>query len=291
MANHNEVAHHWANRTGRKCRGFNMFYEGRTIYSYGPHFPIARIVEEIEAERETILLTTKGYSISTSKHISYTRRAIDTHRYAVFHVYDVQARTPQSHLANWERMIADARESLDKASRARTRASLYLDSALNSVGNANAYNEAFRLGLNPVTVESLNDAAADIARRAEEMRAQAELERAKASRARALRERETLRAWLNGADVYPPHTRVPYVRVKGDEVETTWGARVPLVDALRAWGAMKYARAHHSAVPRESVGSLGGFSVTEVSPIGMRVGCHFIPFKFAQLAACAAGLA
>jgi hypothetical protein len=43
MATHNEVAHAWAHQTGRCHRGHHMFYEGDTIYSYGHHFPIARL--------------------------------------------------------------------------------------------------------------------------------------------------------------------------------------------------------------------------------------------------------
>lgn len=73
MANHNQVAHAWAHQTGKHRRGFNMFYEGEVIYSYGHHFPIARLVE-VEGRR-TVLITTRSYSVSTAKHKTYTWRA------------------------------------------------------------------------------------------------------------------------------------------------------------------------------------------------------------------------
>ena len=41
---HDEVAHAWANQTHEAMRGCNVFFEGDTIFSYGHHFPIARIV-------------------------------------------------------------------------------------------------------------------------------------------------------------------------------------------------------------------------------------------------------
>lgn len=71
---HDVVAHNWAHQTGRKRRGFNVFYEGATIYSYGHHFPIAKHVVTPSGER-VVVMTRDSYSISTSKHISIVWRA------------------------------------------------------------------------------------------------------------------------------------------------------------------------------------------------------------------------
>lgn len=293
MSDHNSVAHAWANQTGRARKGFNMFYDGRTLYSYGSHFPIARITDvQLSDGRGVILFTSKGYSVSTAKHKSITRRAIDYSRFAVFEVELVNASTPEAHLANYEALIGRARESLQKAKRARVYASMHTDDALNAIGDANAYSAVFGLDMPHLTVVELDAASAAIVERANQQRAAAELAQAKAARERALRERETLREWLCGAAVYPPHTRVPYVRVHGDQVETTWGARVPLNDALRAWTLMKAARNERRALTVTPNGGLrvGDFTVSAINETGMRVGCHYIPFKFAQLAARCAGL-
>lgn len=60
------------------------------------------------------------------------------------------------------------------------------------------------------------------------------------------------------------------------------------------WQLMKQARAEHVTFSgRGDDGSttrIGDFTLSQITPTGMRVGCHFIPFKFAQIAACAAGL-
>lgn len=46
--------------------GYRVFFEGKTIYSYGRHFPIASVTE-IQG-KQFILFTTRGYSNTTAKH-------------------------------------------------------------------------------------------------------------------------------------------------------------------------------------------------------------------------------
>lgn len=67
-----EVAHIWASQkqdSGRNSFG-NFYFEKDIIYSYGKHFPIARIIGN------DVLFTLRGYSNTTSKHIYKTRQAI-----------------------------------------------------------------------------------------------------------------------------------------------------------------------------------------------------------------------
>jgi hypothetical protein len=42
--NNSMVAHLWANEKEESARGSNLFFEGRSIYSYGYHFEVGRIV-------------------------------------------------------------------------------------------------------------------------------------------------------------------------------------------------------------------------------------------------------
>lgn len=60
-----------------KTRENRMFFEGDTIYSYGYHFPIARI----DKEHGVILFTNKNYSQTTTGHKGYTHRAIGSSKY------------------------------------------------------------------------------------------------------------------------------------------------------------------------------------------------------------------
>ena len=68
------VAHNWANQTNKGKRGSNFFYDGKSIYSYGYHFEVGRIVET-EKGNEIVLLNNASYSVSTSKHQGYVRQA------------------------------------------------------------------------------------------------------------------------------------------------------------------------------------------------------------------------
>jgi hypothetical protein len=70
----NEVAHVWANQLQDNARnsGGNFYFEGKTIYSYGRHFPIAVLTG---GNNHYCLFTTRSYSTTTSKHIHEVRSA------------------------------------------------------------------------------------------------------------------------------------------------------------------------------------------------------------------------
>ena len=71
MKTNSEIAHIWANELTYKGQQGNLFYSGKTVYSYGYHFAIAKHIDY-----KTVLITTRGYSNSTSKHINLVKQAI-----------------------------------------------------------------------------------------------------------------------------------------------------------------------------------------------------------------------
>ena len=75
--NNSKVAHLWANEKKESARGSNLFFEGRSIYSYGYHFEVGRIVRNKCGEK-AYLLNDKYYSSSTCKHQHCVRSAIPT---------------------------------------------------------------------------------------------------------------------------------------------------------------------------------------------------------------------
>lgn len=75
--NNSMVAHLWANEKEESARGSNLFFEGRSIYSYGCHFEVGRIVRNKCGEK-AYLLNDKYYSSSTCKHQHCVRSAIPT---------------------------------------------------------------------------------------------------------------------------------------------------------------------------------------------------------------------
>lgn len=68
------TAHVWAQQRqteGRSNNG-NFYFHGRTLYSYGGHFPVGIFA----APGGPVFLNADSYSVSTSKHQSYARRAV-----------------------------------------------------------------------------------------------------------------------------------------------------------------------------------------------------------------------
>jgi hypothetical protein len=301
MATHNEVAHAWAHRTGRCHKGHHMFYEGDTIYSYGHHFPIARLVEAYG--RTVVLMTVDSHSVSTAKHKNIVARAVSHLRVnTVPHLSPCRVR----HVANWEWLVASAKECADKADRARTRGAFLLSEAQDFIEQANGYNHAFGLGKDQVSLQGLGVAVADIEARTEEARRRADrakrLEWAKKYR----HNKHRIVAWLDGehmsglSSIYTPK---PYVRVvykRGDyeatgswdasELQTSLGVSVPLDVALKVYQYAKLVRAGVRK-PCSLPGDVGGYGKAHIDHRGnIKVGCHAIPFLYARLAAVRAGL-
>jgi hypothetical protein len=73
--NNSELSHIWANQTQSHGTGSNMFFEHETIYSYGYHFKLAQFVNNKEGQR-CVLINSKSYSNTTSKHQTLVWRAI-----------------------------------------------------------------------------------------------------------------------------------------------------------------------------------------------------------------------
>lgn len=73
------IAHNWAHELTSPYKkytgqGSNFYYDGKTIYSYGRHFPIAVISKE---DSNIVYFTTRSYSVTTSGHISTARQAVN----------------------------------------------------------------------------------------------------------------------------------------------------------------------------------------------------------------------
>lgn len=249
-----EVCHQWAANQYPEGRAGNIRFYNGAIYSYGNHFPMARHVELADGSH-VVFFTTKTYSVSTARHLSYTRDAIPG-RLEVFHVTDVMADTRAEHEANMADFRGRIATLFEQAEKARTRGPMLRGEAVALARNANRYAEAVGLAdrLTEPSEDSIAALRAEIAearRRAEESRKRREQKANKERRERAekeQKEREDRRAaWLRGEDVsYPyyffrdasPTGGFHELRVKKTTggrpsvLETSGGARVPF-DAAR----------------------------------------------------------
>lgn len=146
MATHMEVVHNWAKQSGKDKKGFNMYSRGNIIFSYGEHFPIARIMEV----SRIVLMTSEGYSVSTAKHKSYTWRGIHKAGLKAFVVPFVLAGNSHSDESNRQEHMANAlsykgriQEAYNKAKRARTYKDMHLETAERLQKEMEEYCEAF----------------------------------------------------------------------------------------------------------------------------------------------------
>lgn len=109
--NNKQVACRWSLQTTAKGSGSHFYFEGATIYSYGPHFPVATFID-----RQTVFVTTKTYSSSTARHVSITRQALFSGP-SVFHVPYLSG---DRHEENYKAYVDRMEELAAQASRARS---------------------------------------------------------------------------------------------------------------------------------------------------------------------------
>ena len=285
-----EIPHLWAHKTQADARNNgrgNLFFEGDTIYSYGRHFPIARWVKS--GKREAVLFTERGYSNTTAKHKGMVRSAIPA-GVTVFTVPDVRT---HNHEANLQYYVSQAKEFFEKALRAVQVFSFNwkINQAREFVEEGRQYAKFFRLK----SPKFPNVSATAERKRREYLQEReavrqtpeyiakrgAEREKRDAAKeaARLKAAQEAITEWRAGN----PYARVPYgvptmLRVKGEEVETSRGARVPVSHAKRLLrfvrGVVKsgqeYVRNGHTI-------HVGHYPVDKIEANGtLHAGCHVI---------------
>lgn len=267
--NHDEVCHVWAQQTQSEGKAGNIFFEGKSIYSYGRHFEAARFVD-----RETVLLNSYRYSVSTAQHLSLIRQAV-RHK----QVFTVPSMT--DHRANVTYLIEQARDHFDKAKRARKRAEWEMGYGRATVQTTRDYITKLRVSVPDSHVELWQALHTDTYLNSEvqaellaKARAAQAAEREATKQARIKREAEEaaqLAKWVAGELSYGRFSAMR-LRVKDDEVQTTHGARVPVSEARKLYRALK------AGVSVEGQ-QVGYYRVTRVTDSELVIGCHNIPLS------------
>lgn len=110
------VAHLWAHEQEESVSGSNFFFEGTSIYSYGYHFEVGRIVKNKQGKK-AYLINEDYYSATTSKHQCYVRNAIPTWA-MVFSVGDNISDTGNMRFVASK--LESIKKSIEKYKRAKT---------------------------------------------------------------------------------------------------------------------------------------------------------------------------
>lgn len=308
--NNSQLAHVWAQQTRAKMTGSNMYFEGAVIYSYGPHYPIARFTDKTHKGNRVVLFNYNGSTMTTeSKHKPKVREALRGLPVTVFYVDDVNAGTlghGMAHDDNLRRMADQFDALVSKAARASKNSDSYIEDAQALACVAAAYAEVFNQVIardmtcpeskQEATVlskeaQARKDAAKKIAdeKRAIELKAKAKKDAATARKdAKKWRANEAGVSYLMRA--LPVMLRLSANR---ERIETSRGAHITASLAPMVWRAVttcKNRKEAHAYSRDELSGNftpiMGHFTLDSISAKGDIVaGCHEIAFKELELIA------
>lgn len=264
--NNTQLAHIWAQQTKASGNGSHMFFEGKSIYSYGHHYEIARFIDS-----QTVLFNANKSSVTTEgKHKNKVRRAIPEY-VNVFVVPSVGG----DHKKNVQYYKDEISALIERARKARTDGKYYLQRADKLLTELNLYADKFKLSASKIgnwasTVfpsdaerKAIFDKTEAYVKKREEKEAQREAEReAKAQ--------ENLSKWLNGENVSISAIRKIYLRKKDEStLQTSWGAEIPLTEALKLAHALENGE---DVRGRE----IGDFTIRSFDGQNLVAGCHTI---------------
>lgn len=270
-----EIAHLWAHQTRSNARnggGNNHSFDGQRLYSYAA--VIAQL--HLNAKGETAaLLTTQRWSVTTAKHQSWARQA--TSHMPHFEVPSIGSRyggTEPDHDANWQDYRKRVGELAGGVKRARANKGWKLNSLRALIGEANRYADFFDLEVIRLDLDAdINELAAEVDRLEAETaeRARLSTERARVDAA------EKIGQWKDGADVRVPYLPEAYLRLEGDEVVTSHGARVPADHVCRALRiVVKLIERGETYHDNGRTIHLGHYKLDSIDSVGdVRAGCHY----------------
>lgn len=265
-----EVAHFWANQVQPRGRAGNVFFDNGKIYSYGHHFCIARHLPD-----GVVAFTTRTYSSSTSSHIWDAKRAAS-------HLRAVYCRDPgDSAAANMRAAREAVRRTLTDSTKPRIHAATRTKlkgEALRIAERANEYLAALdpleAEGQTPIDLSNLEHIREEL----EAMDAQRRAREAERLAARTLELQEDLAKWRAGEYARSAlYSIAVALRIKGDCIETSHGASIPLAEAPRLWTLVE--RARRGERDYEVGAAVGSYRLTKIRRDGsIVVGCHDISY-------------
>lgn len=255
-----ELAHTYASQSQNSGRSSSMFFEGSTIYSYGYHFAIARIITNEQGD-EALLFTTRGYSNTTGKHITIVRSA--TNQYKKIYCSNPKG----SHDENFKAWL-NSSETIAKNLINARKPEKYLSEIAYNKGQAEKYAEFFGIDI-PQDLQNVFN----ISNKQEYLslyEKQIEFEKQEAKR--KLREqkaqfKEQFKKWINNeTDRLYTSYKYDFLRLRENRIETTQAVQIPL-----AIGKKLYELIKNNTL---SVGDkILNYSVDKIGA-EIKIGCH-----------------
>lgn len=261
-----------ADLEGFKTPSRNVYFENGVLWSYGPHYPMAKKYSCLQGamHREVILINSRKYSVTTEKHKYKIRSSMKPGqvRFLVPNIRD--PKDPE----NIETLLNDIADNIDLLL-GRSRYASIKD-VMTSINAYELYLECFKIKQKiKIPAEFLSDLALiDIekSKKREEFEKTKEERQKQALLKRARLKAEQVQLWLKGENTEHVSDMdhifdYSLVRVKGQNVETTRGASVPLDQARVFAEALK-------AGSIEIGQKIGPFEVRQINPPFIEIGCH-----------------
>lgn len=324
FSNSSETIHIWAQQAQSEGRSSNVYFEGATVYSYGRHYPLATFITNKKGER-AVVINTQGYSVTTSKHIGEARYA--TNHYTRFSVpsSEVVGAIVSAHRFEFtpsmvERSLSEAitrtceryaqRLATDTTKRKAATLEKWKGEALALCNDYLSLLEWYGLkpqkqakqalkALSGGSPSQIREKALKAAKIAASKRAKAEAQRLKE---RAEVAALCLPAWLAGEDVidyagkvftsinYVSELPQVFLRVVGEDVQTSKGVRFPLAHGLKALPLIRAIVKRGEPWQRNGhTIHLGHYQIDSIAGGEIVAGCHRLPISEVERLAAAIG--
>ncbi len=248
--NHAEVIHRWANQTQDEARCKNVFFNGKSIFSYGSHYELGRL---IEFNGKTVaVINDTGYSNTTSKHIHAAWHAVE-HMPRVKTQGDFDKGCIRRGLVReQDRLIDNLFNHFNRVSFRSWETSGGTRGEYADLGGyakqVKAFNakviefgySALALDLNETYIQCFNEKQAHGIARARIKDAERDAKRAVQEVERQVKAKEDVLAWRAGETKYSVQALSPQIlRINENEVETPRGATVTIEQAMAFLSAIE----------------------------------------------------
>ena len=293
--NTSEIAHLWAHQKVKEARNRQgtFYFFGDTIFSYGSHFPIAKIVQR--KGKKVVLFTVREYSQMTSQHKWMTRDACE--HMTVLMVPCVSAKHRE--VLAYYRDQCNQGISYIRGARTGNRAKCTVAHVVEQVGMFKRYAKFFDLA----STLSLPSDWKDLVAKADRLSVEQDARDIEIQRKKKLKQEQiealareefskVIVAWERGE--FPtsqlPHVGEIYLRLRAKKlktrlVETSRGAVVSLEFVQGLWGLIQTARSSKQSISDIEVGRGGkdaqserlNYRVDRIDADGtVHAGCHHI---------------
>ena len=269
FSGNSQIAHLFAYLSQYEARNSanNFYFRDKSIFSYGHHFCIAKHIQNSKGEK-AILFTKRSYSNTTAKHIQIVRGATS-------HLNKIYCISPDySHLENfegWINLVEIQARNLLTAKKPEK----YLSIISQLESEVLIYANFFEVEIPEKLKEALSikDKSNYL-----EYKGKKELfekqEKERQQKERKERHKKALKEWLNGK-TYIIYNKVDfdYLRLNGENVETSQGVKIPLNDAKAFYLGIKENRIKEGQ-------HILNFSVLKIDKKSIQIGCHDFKIKY-----------